>query len=124
VVRGLLIRLKGAGYRELQHLSFDKGHTTLRQIAGLCSAPIESGFDPLLSRFEPRSLVFFMPGSASEIDNAVTPLCRANQTSCAVDVSGSITAKARGTGRKFFNDFSHACELGTQPSGMAPRATV
>jgi len=58
VVRGLLIRLNGAGYRELRQLSFDKGRTTLLQIAALCSTPIESSFDPLLSRFEPRSLVF------------------------------------------------------------------
>ena len=76
------------------------------------------------ANISPRAVITRISGSlGSEIDNAVTPLCRANQTSCAVDVSGSITAKARGTGRKF-NDFSHACELETQPSGMAPRATV
>jgi hypothetical protein len=28
------------------------------QIASLCPAPMELGFDPLLSRFEPRSFVF------------------------------------------------------------------
>ena len=61
MVRGLLIRLKGAGYRELRQLAFHKGHdpTVMRwQIVSLYSTSIESGFDPLLSRFEPRSLVF------------------------------------------------------------------
>ena len=56
-----MIRLKGAGYRELRQLAFDKGHdpTVMRwQIVSLYSTSIESGFDPLLSRFEPRSLVF------------------------------------------------------------------
>jgi hypothetical protein len=33
---------------------------------------MELGFDPLLSRFEPRSFVFFEPVAAAEIDNVVT----------------------------------------------------
>jgi hypothetical protein len=42
-----------------------------RPIASLCSAPMALGFDPLLSRFEPRSS-FFKNRRCSEIDNAVT----------------------------------------------------
>jgi hypothetical protein len=40
----------------------------MRPIAWLRVAPMEFGFDPLLSRFEPRPFVF------SEIDNVVTLL--------------------------------------------------
>ena len=86
-------------------------------VALFCSAPMELGFDLLLTRFEPCSFVF-QAGRCPEIDNVVTAaLCRTNQTSYDVGMIGMITASARrrctyrrrnGTKRKFFNDFSRA----------------
>ena len=45
----------------------------MRPIAWLCVAPMEFGFDPLVSRSEPPSLVFYA-SLGSEIDNAITLL--------------------------------------------------
>jgi hypothetical protein len=67
---------------------------------------MELAFDPLLSRFEPRSFFF----QASRCSAA---LCRSNQISCAVGMTkgsratvGRAGSAANGTKPKFFNDFS------------------
>ena len=85
--------------------------------SGHAVSAMEFGFDPLLSRSEPRSC-FFMPVSAPRSTMPITLLHAAPTRPAPMSAMiGMITASARrrwtyrrrnGTKRKFFNDFSRA----------------
>jgi hypothetical protein len=62
------------------------------QIASLCSTPMELRFNPLLSRFEPRSF-FFQASRCSESDNAAA-LYRPTRPSSAVGSCSPLSCRS------------------------------
>src|SRR6516225_350851 len=89
----------------------------MRPIAWLCVAPMEFGFDPLLSRSEPRSC-FFMPVSAPRstmLSRCSMPpqpdqlRCRHDRHDRHDNGERCTYRRRNGTKREFFNDFSRAC---------------
>ena len=83
----------------------------------ICVAPMEFGFDPLLSRSEPRSC-FFMPVSAPRstmLSRCSMPpqpdqlRCRHDRHDRHDNGERCTYRRRNGTKREFFNDFSRAC---------------